>query len=83
MTTFISNWRVRTLCRILKFTGCYMHFISCLGRSDPRGLMRAGSKVAENRSGAYLEVGRVAHAVEIQSLTGTKAICSGMCVVGA
>lgn len=29
-----------------------MHLISCSGRSDPHGLMRAGSEVAENRSGA-------------------------------
>lgn len=44
--------------------------------------MGAGSEVAENGSGAYLEVSRVALAVEVQRLTGMKAICSGMCVVG-
>lgn len=76
-------WLVCILCHILKFTGCYMHLISCLGRSDLHGLMRAGSEVAENRSAAYLEVSRVPLAVEIQRLTGMKAICSGMCVVGA
>lgn len=44
---------------ICKFTGCFVRFISCLGRSDLRDWRKLGVMTLENWPGAYLERGRL------------------------
>lgn len=49
--------KIYSLCAVLDFETylCSVRLISCLGRSDLRGLTRTGSEVTKNRPSVYLE----------------------------